>query len=65
MITTNQLIEWIKKKADPTLNVVEQDYASGCIQRLREYEEVRLALMKIVEGLEELEAIYLDRNQNE
>ena len=61
MITTNQLIEWIKKKHTPTLNVVEQDYASECVQRLREYSEVRDALMKIVEGFEELEAIYLEK----
>lgn len=61
MITTNQLIEWVKTKADATLGVVEEDYSSECVQRLREFDEVQSALMKIVEGFEELERIYLEK----
>lgn len=61
MITTNQLIEWIKRKTDTSLGVVEADYSEECIQRVREYAEVRSALMKIVEGFEELESIYLEK----
>lgn len=61
MLTTKMLIDWIKTRTNPVLNTVEEDYASECVQRLREYSEVRDALMKIVTGFEELEAIYLEK----
>lgn len=61
MLTTKNIIEWIKTKVDPTLSVVEEDYASGCIQRLREHDEVHRALLKIVEGIEEIEQVYLEK----
>ena len=61
VLTTKMLIDWIKTRTNPVLNTVEEDYVTECIQRLREYEEIRVALFKIVSGIEEIEAIYLEK----
>jgi len=61
MLTTKNLIEWIKTRVDPALGAVDEDYGSECIQKLREWDEVRAGLLKIVEGIEEIEAIYLEK----